>query len=371
MEKINSMKKNKYILLVLTLLTLSCRKKDFPVTRTASESDFYFKGTIDGNPVTIKAGKENYYMYAGHTHDSSSLYRFVADLKQGDCVNCKNRLQIVILDYKYTAGTETTRIDSSLHAGSYPLLGSPFYAVQFRSMSNKQAVSYLWNFGDNTYSNEASPLHVYKTAGKYKVSLKIDNDNGCQQYISNVEEIRYPATFAKISVQSNSANQMSFSTSLPASSEYTFYWDFGDGETSTLSNPSHNYKISGTYPVQLRVTDDQQDTIYSRYNVATQTNPMPCLSNYYVESLTPVPHPSPFSHIIINWTDANGEVYTSNNFLQPITSSFKILSVEDYDNNEKGEKTKKIKVLFTCKVYNGTRVKTIENAEALVSVSYK
>lgn len=35
----------------------------------------------------------------------------------------------------------------------------------------------------------------------------------------------------------------------------TWYWDFGDGSTSTAQNPSHNYNGSGTYTVQQVVTN--------------------------------------------------------------------------------------------------------------------
>ncbi len=36
----------------------------------------------------------------------------------------------------------------------------------------------------------------------------------------------------------------------------TWNWDFGDGNTSTQSNPSHRYEDSGTYEVQLTVAND-------------------------------------------------------------------------------------------------------------------
>ncbi|MGZ3898986.1 MAG: beta strand repeat-containing protein, partial [Bacteroidia bacterium] len=35
----------------------------------------------------------------------------------------------------------------------------------------------------------------------------------------------------------------------------TFFWNFGDGTTSTLQNPSHTYTVSGNYIVTLQVTD--------------------------------------------------------------------------------------------------------------------
>ncbi|NIO80976.1 MAG: PKD domain-containing protein [Candidatus Aminicenantes bacterium] len=36
----------------------------------------------------------------------------------------------------------------------------------------------------------------------------------------------------------------------------SWFWDFGDGNTSTQQNPSHTYAASGTYTVTLTVTDN-------------------------------------------------------------------------------------------------------------------
>ena len=41
---------------------------------------------------------------------------------------------------------------------------------------------------------------------------------------------------------------------------YSYEWDFGDGETSTSSNPVHAYKSDGSYTVSLKVTDDRGNT---------------------------------------------------------------------------------------------------------------
>jgi len=38
---------------------------------------------------------------------------------------------------------------------------------------------------------------------------------------------------------------------------YTWHWYFGDGTTSTLQNPTHNYSNAGNYDVKLTVTDNE------------------------------------------------------------------------------------------------------------------
>jgi hypothetical protein len=50
--------------------------------------------------------------------------------------------------------------------------------VRFQNYSS-DAVSYLWNFGDGSTSEQFEPLHKYETYGRYNVSLKVSSENGC------------------------------------------------------------------------------------------------------------------------------------------------------------------------------------------------
>src|SRR5206468_3905046 len=43
-------------------------------------------------------------------------------------------------------------------------------------------------------------------------------------------------------------------TDLTSSSVSTWAWDFGDGGTSTLKNPTHQYTVAGSYTVSLMAT---------------------------------------------------------------------------------------------------------------------
>ena len=48
---------------------------------------------------------------------------------------------------------------------------------------------------------------------------------------------------------------------------YVRQWDFGDGETSTLRDPSHTYAVPDTYNVKLTITAIWPDTTVSVYTL--------------------------------------------------------------------------------------------------------
>jgi len=56
---------------------------------------------------------------------------------------------------------------------------------------------------------------------------------------------------------------------LPAMAGTSYLWDFGDGTTSTLENPSHTYAADGSHTVSLTVTDGSGPHVVSG-SVATE-----------------------------------------------------------------------------------------------------
>jgi len=357
-----------FILLTLCAL-LSCKKQKYPESQNINQALFYFNGSVDGVPVSYAAGIDNYYMYSSNVQDANGLYSFKADLKQIDCDNCPNSLQININDFKISSINAPVQINQAIIPNNYPLVSGSSYAVKFQSDYNKTAASYLWDFGDGTTSDSANPMHIFVKQGKYNVSLKITGTNSCISSISNIQKIGLAGSCTAMITDTNvSFNSIHFFSNVQGLVPLNYLWNFGDGSTSTLADPTHSYSIIGSYPVQLRVIS-ANDTAYSKYNAVTQGDQSSCAANY----TTNIPQTSnlAFSGITINWTDAFGNIFTSNNTLQPSSNYFQVLSVEDYDNNEKGETTKKIRVKFKCRVYNGVNSKMIDNAEATICVSYK
>ncbi len=152
------------------------------------------------------------------------------------------------------------RFSSPDSAGCVP------FTAYFNDISlpgNAPINSWIWDFGDGTYSNQQNTQHIYNTVGSYNVSLIIRDTNGCtdnrliRNYI-NVTHKPYPSFYPASSVYSCQIPfTVQFTDNTPASNTqpYAYLWDFGDGNYSTLQNPQHTYNNYGIYNVSLTITD--------------------------------------------------------------------------------------------------------------------
>jgi PKD repeat protein len=59
--------------------------------------------------------------------------------------------------------------------------------VWFTNTSTGTGNTYLWDFGDESYSTETSPQHIYFRAGNYTVTLTATNSKGSNSYSRNVD----------------------------------------------------------------------------------------------------------------------------------------------------------------------------------------
>jgi len=140
--------------------------------------------------------------------------------------------------------------------------------VQFTNLS--EPGQYWWNFGDGTNPPDdttVNPLHIYQNQDIYSVRLTVRNLDGCKDSITKLVDIRHPliAEFTSdvdsvcqgenVPIQFNDAS---------TGDRVAWFWDFGDGATSTAQNPTHIYTSAGTKQVMLVITDaiPCSDTIY-------------------------------------------------------------------------------------------------------------
>lgn len=119
--------------------------------------------------------------------------------------------------------------------------------VTFTDTSNSNGYLFNWSFGDGNLSSGIITNHTYSTPGNYLVCLNITDSCRIRQYCDSIT-VCNDTVISNFS-QSGSGLQISFSdSSINASS---LFWNFGDGATSTFSNPIHTYNAPGSYLVCL------------------------------------------------------------------------------------------------------------------------
>jgi len=362
-----------FILLFLLGLFSACEKKKYPESLTTNEPEFYVD--LKGNTVSsfIEAGKLNYRLYSSYTQDQNGMYTYISEFRQSNCPNaCPNSVRFEISDSKTSAAGSAANIGSAIYPGSYPY-ASPQWLVNFKSSFNKAVSSYNWRFGDGEVSSTANPSHIYKTGGVYNVCLTIKSMNGCESSICNTVAVGFAPDFCMAYVSDSVAgvNAIRFKAKTFGTAPFTYQWDFGDGKHSQESYPLHTYALRGAYPVRLSLLDSKNNLAVWNYNTITYGDSSSCASNFTPLSTVMQNDSLPFSKVVIKYTDASGLEYTSEAYAQDPNNSFEVLSVSDFELNERGEATKKMKVRFSVSVYSGTKKIKFENSEAVICISYK
>jgi gliding motility-associated-like protein len=131
------------------------------------------------------------------------------------------------------------------------------FTVNFTNTSTG-AATYLWNFGDGTTSTLASPTHTYTTLGSFTVTLTAITNKGCSTQVVKNNFIQIvPPTITINNLPIAGCAPLSFTPNyiVSAGSVIASYnWDFGDGFTSNLPNPSHTYTVPGIYTFKVFFT---------------------------------------------------------------------------------------------------------------------
>ena len=134
-----------------------------------------------------------------------------------------------------------------------PLTGTVPLQVHFTDSSSGDVTSRLWAFGDGATDSAANPVHTYNTSGAYTVTLTVTGSGGSHSLTrSNTITVYQPvnANFSAVPTSGTSPLTATF-TNQSTGSYASLLWNFGDGTTSTATNPSHTYATVGSYTVTL------------------------------------------------------------------------------------------------------------------------
>ncbi|WP_242675061.1 PKD domain-containing protein [Niastella populi] len=206
-------------------------------------------GTVQHNGIT-------YYKYtlpASYRFSEAGTFRFTINSTHPSLENCNNTeallLDVVVKDMgKAPAFTDT-------HSGCIPdevtFKWDPAYAGDFKI--NR----WQWTFPDGSTGNKDTAIRVFTTAGLHDVQLRVISEEGCVADTLIKINVESPAVMAitatPLTVCENGTIDFSAAaTGTGAGGINGWYWDFGNGQTSTVKDPQDiAFTRYGTYTVKM------------------------------------------------------------------------------------------------------------------------
>lgn len=139
--------------------------------------------------------------------------------------------------------------------------------------------SFIWDFGDNTPRVTTGTLpvkHTYAAAGTYLVRLILIDTNYCNAPDTLERELRIaPQVDARFVTPPAGCVPYNAVFSNVSLAGQQFFWDFGDGTTSTAVSPTHLYANTGTYTIKLVAFDAETCNKVDSTEFTITVNPVP------------------------------------------------------------------------------------------------
>jgi PKD repeat protein len=215
-------------------------------------------GVDDDHPISWchkYDGGRSWYTGMGHTDDSFTEAPFLKHILGG------------IEEAAGTEGSDICNIAPTVDATADPKTGRAPLPVAFSANgadAEGAALTYSWDFGDGGTSLRQNPDHTYGEPGTYTAKVTVKDPKGATG-TATVEIVvtNPPGNVAPIVEAAGDptagkpplAVQFSATGLDPDGDPLTYAWDFGDGGTSLVQNPSHTYTTAGTYTAKVTVKD--------------------------------------------------------------------------------------------------------------------
>jgi len=238
---------------------------DAPIIATYSDSKYSFKenthwkilqwdvGTTEGGSSGSPLFDQNHRIIGDLTGGDASCGHSVNDFfarfaDSWDTFPEKHRQLKAWLDPINSGQTILDGFDPTFQINANKKCVGDNFVVEI--IQDKESGDYQWDFGENAIPKNASgkgphTFH-YTTSGAKLITLNYKNNNGEKIEIKKevVSGIKLDFDYTIHQTQIKLKNKSSFSNN--------YEWNFGDGNSSELTSPTHNYVSSGVYLIQLK-----------------------------------------------------------------------------------------------------------------------
>lgn len=186
----------------------------------------------------------------------------------------------------------------SVNVGQYPNPVASFnatvppcqanYTFTNTSTISSGSMTYHWDFGDPTLTNDTSnltsPTFTYPNPGNYTVTLIATSASGCSDTVTFVVNAGNGGQASFHATTECLNNPTSFTDQSTGASAWS--WNFGEpssgpNDSSNVQNPTHTYASPGTYTVTLTA---QTNPCPSTFTTTITVNPLPLAAFSFTQS---------------------------------------------------------------------------------------
>ncbi len=205
--------------------------------------------------------------------------------------------------------------------------------VEFKLSNNPGSASYLWNFGDGTFSSQPNPSHIYTKPGVYDISLSITDADGLIKStvmedlitINPTPESEFEWDFISGATDEPTVKFINMSENATK-----FNWIFDDKNNETEISPVKSYITRGKHSVELYVENEfgcsditvRYLTINSDYNLLAPSSISPD-NDGKEDSFMPEALKENNFNFVLTVYDGSKPVFTSNSKNKPWTGKLK------------------------------------------------
>jgi len=188
-----------------------------------------------------------------HTFTDEGTFTVTLEVEDADNNTSTATVAVRVLAQGIKADLKADKVE-----GTAPLIVS--LDASGSTYQTGKITSYKWEFGDGTAPklSTASITHKYASIGTYTAKVTVvgaDNSSDTAEVTITVRETPLAACFITNFKEGQAPLNVTFDPACSTGTAASYYWDFGDGASSTDVKPSHNFEKEGTYKVQLQITD--------------------------------------------------------------------------------------------------------------------
>ncbi len=310
----------------------------------ADDFRFYLNAELDGQPIEINAGENDYFLETNFGF-SDSIVEMRGFLNQEN--NPQRRaFALVLRGGESLASASQFVAENELQAGPVAFRDATlfraqagFYNITFQPDSSLVGQNFQWQFEDGSVSTDFNPVKMLNVQDFQTYDATLILDGNCDFEVLHQVNIEKDCD-ATFGVEILAGNIMKLTPNVRQGSVSATKW-FLDGTAINL-NANNEFALTPNLD-SVKVACEFSFEKGCQKRVEKTFDPLnaACLADFsYQKEKEKTYDPQQLATVVLNYWDENGKEFTS--LYNSVEGDFKILSTQPYEMNDAGQMTTRI-----------------------------